>query len=122
MEKSATDSESPTPTRARAPPQDETERVPEWRPEWRAARQRRDAVSDDAVTPPLPESDAECARQARAVAWRILHGAAKDADRMNAARFFFERAKEAGSAPEQAGDIVSRIARMADAAEREGKR
>ena len=49
--------------------------------------------------PERPESAEECARQAADVAWGILHGAAKDADRMNAARFFMERAKESAKAP-----------------------
>ena len=58
---------------------------------------RRPAQADG--VPDRPDDAEECARQAADVAWGILHGAAKDADRMNAARFFMERAKEAGKAP-----------------------
>ncbi len=78
---------------------DESARPPGWRKEWRPARQRRGeaAPPTTAEIPPLPDNAEECARHARAVAWRILHGASKDGDRMTAARFFVEQAKSAGN-------------------------
>ena len=92
------------------------------RPEWRPPKARREgpAGGRDAGPSPLPPLDlpelpedaAECALKARRVAWVILHEAEKAADRMSAARFFVDLAKEAGKSPGEADpDPLGTLAR-----------
>jgi hypothetical protein len=85
----------PTHTHARTREDRRVENQAAWRRDEMNAN-AKEPTPLDAPAPPMPEDVEECARQARAVAWRILHGAPKDSDRMNAARFFQEQAKAGG--------------------------